>query len=271
MSILLFVKKMPYSKNAVAFAGLLVDVTGSALTLLQVTDRKIKDQDVDQDFEEVKAMLPGVEFERKVREGDSGDHLLQEIKAGNYEMVVLRGRRAIRYRQRLGKKVARRIAHESPIPALIVKDTEHAPALNRILICTGGKDVAIPVIRKGAELAKASGADVTLLHVITPIPSMYTGMDEIEETLEELLQTDTPTARHLRATAAILAESDIHAHMEVRQGDVTEEILQLSSAGHYDLILVGAPPVDSRIKEWFMGDVTRNLVNHAGCAVLVVR
>lgn len=271
MSILVYLKNMPYSKNAVAFGRMFAEWLNTDLTLLQVRDRKNSDEELQRDFEAAAALVPDKKVSHIIRQGSASENILLEIRSGAYDVIVLRARRAIRYRQRLGKKVARRIAHDSTIPVLIVKDTDQAPALNRILICTGGKDVAIPVIQKGAALAKASGAEVTLLHITTPVPSMYTGMDEIEETFEELLQTDTPTARHLRTAAGILAEENITAHMEIRQGDVTEEILARSSTEKCDLIIVGAPPVDSRLKEWFMGDVTRNLVNHAECAVLVVR
>ena len=156
MSVLVYLKNMPYSKNAVAFGGLLTELMNSTLTLLQVRDSKITDEELQRDFDSAFALVQGLTVDRKIREGSTSENILQEINTGDYAMIVLRARRAIRYRQRLGKKVARRVAQESPIPVLIVKDADHAPVLKRMLICTGGKDFAIPVIRKGAALAGAA-------------------------------------------------------------------------------------------------------------------
>ncbi len=271
MSVLVYLQKMPYSKTAVEYGGYIAGLTKTGVTLLLVREKQNGESETEKTFEEAEALLAGVSRERKIRFGSDTKGILDEVRKGNYEMIVLRARKAIRYRQRLRKKIARMIAVESPISVLIVKDAEQPPELKRILVCSGGKDIANPVIRKGAELAQASGAELTLLHITTPVPSMYTGMDEIEETFEELLQTDTPTARHLRAAAGILAEYNLKSQLEVRQGDVTEEILEKSFSEHFDLVLVGAPQIKSRLKEWIMGDVTRNLVNHSESAVLIVR
>jgi len=271
MNILIHLPSMPYALPAVQTGGLMARLMGAGVTLLQTTDLRSNEEQLESAAGQAKDVLGDLPVEVHSSSGGAVKGLLAEIRAGNYEMVVLRARRAIRYRQRLGHKVARRVAIDSPIPVLIVKGKDQPETLRRILICTGGKDVSNPVIRKGAELAAASGASVTLLHITSPVPSMYTGMDEMEETFEELMQTDTPVARHLRQAANLLVEKGIEAHLEIRQGDVTEEILAESEDGGYDLIVIGASPHDQRLKEWFMGDVTRNLVNHAACPLLVVR
>ena len=271
MKILVFVKSMPYSTPAVLFGGLIARMTGGSITLLLSTRDKTMREDADDVLDEAAALLPRLSLEKRVSRLKAVEGIAEEIDNENYDMVVMRARRAIRFRKRLGEKLGRQVAADSPIPVLVVKESEEPPELRRILICTGGKEPANLVIEEGGKLAAASGAEVTLLHVTNPVPSMYTGMEVIEETLPELLQTDTPTAKHLRDAAAYLAEHNIDAHLEVRQGDVIEEILTQAEEGDYDLIVMGAASRDNRLLEWMMGDVTRSLVNHASCAVLVVR
>ncbi len=142
--------------------------------------------------------------------------------------------------------------------------------LERILICTGGLKLAETVIEVGAKFAKALDADVTLFHVAANVPTMYTGLKTIEETLSELLQTDTPVSRHLHRGAEILAEHDIDAEIKLRHGSAVYEIVREVDLEDYDLVIIGASGADTRLKEWFYGNLTQEIVEAVGVPVLVV-
>lgn len=269
MKILLCVTSLPYAQAAVSFGGLIARLTKSPVTLLLTNKPEKLQKDAEKFEAKAKDLLQGVVFTTETRPGVPTKSILEVIDQGDYDMVVLQARKAIRLRKRLGLKVGRVIAQKSPISTLIVKGSRSE--LKRILICTGGKTIAEKVISTAADIAKAAEAQVTLLHVTNPVPTMYTGLDEIEETLEELLQTDTPTAQHLRHGAAILKDQDLTAQLEVRHGDVAEEILAEAESGDFDLIVIGSTLGENRITKWLLGDVTRQIVNHAKIPILVVR
>jgi nucleotide-binding universal stress UspA family protein len=138
-----------------------------------------------------------------------------------------------------------------------------------MLVCTGGQEVSETVVNTSAALAKAAGVKMTVLYVAGVVPSMYTGLGEMEETLEELLETDTPLSQHLRSCAETLTEAGVEAQIELRRGSVVEEILEESSAGDYDLIVLGASATG--IPELMTSKVTQQIINRAGSAVLVVK
>jgi nucleotide-binding universal stress UspA family protein len=171
--------------------------------------------------------------------------------------------------QQLLGSVAQKITRRIPASVLIAR--EIGPSLNRILICTGGIDVADPVIEAGAHLAGAAHAQATLIHVASPIPSMYTGLQNVCETLPELLQTDTPIARHLRHGAKTLDQHQVTAELKLCHGVADDEILREAHQGGYDLIIIGASGKTGRLKEWLLGNVTRQIVERAPCSVLVVK
>ncbi len=269
MNILVYIRRLPFSKPAVEFGGLIARLTGASITLLHAPEKRADKRDVENVLEKARAMLPDLEVRTQFRVADPVASVMDEIKDGSYDMVILRARKAIRYRQRLGQKVARMVAQESPISVLAVKGKH--PKLERILICTGGKAVANKVISQGANLARAAGSSVTLLHVANPLPSMYTGMEAMEEGLEAVLKTDTLFARHLREAARMLDEYQVQARIELTHGDVAEEILAEAESGDYDLIVLGAARDQNRIKEWLLGDVTRSIVNHSKRSILIVR
>ncbi len=268
MNILLFVKNMPYSGPAVRFGALIARLTGASITLLFASEKKDRAA-AEATLDQTKEALAGIPVTTKIRREKPTKAILKEIQTGQYDMVVLKARRAIRLRKRIGGKIGREIARQSSIPVLIVK--EDRPALKRVLICTGGLEYAEPAIELGARLAKTAKAHITVLHVTNPVPSMYTGLDGIEETLPELLQSQSRISQHLRNVARSLSDLEIDAQLELRHGDVTDEILREAEAGHYNLVVIGAAAPHQRLRNWILGNITQQVVNHIRCPVLIVR
>ena len=139
-----------------------------------------------------------------------------------------------------------------------------------MLICTGGLEMGGTLIEVGAEFAKSFVSDATLFHVTANVPSMYTGLQTIEETLKELLETDTPVARHLRQGAETLAENHIDAELKLRHGSAVYEIVREIDLHNHDMIVIGASGADTMIKEWLFGNVAQDIVDAVGIPVLVV-
>ena len=99
---------------------------------------------------------------------------------------------------------------------------------------------------------------------------MYTGLDQMGETLSDLLQTNTPTAQHLRDCASLLESEQIDAEIELRHGTPTQEILRDIERNKYDLLIIGAAKRNS-INRVLVDDVSIQLASKAPLPVLVVR
>ena len=269
MRILLCVAGLPYAEAAVGFGGMIARITRSPVALLHVVRRNEDRGTGERILIAARKMLPGLTVDTHIRRGDPIGRILAEVEDGGYALVVVGARQPIRLTQHLLGSVTQQVIRRVPTSVLV---TRHArPNLERILICTSGAEVAEPVIETGAWLAGAAQARATLLHVVSPVPSMYTGLGEIEETLPELLQTDTPLARHLRHSAEILARHQVTATLKQRHGVAADEILREAFEGDYDLIIIGASGTAGRLREWLLGNVTRQVVEHALCSVLVVK
>jgi nucleotide-binding universal stress UspA family protein len=100
---------------------------------------------------------------------------------------------------------------------------------------------------------------------------MYTGLGELVESLSELLQTDTPVARHLRRGAQILEQHGVPAELRLRYGVVADEIIREARGGDNDLILVGAAKGRMKPKRLMLGEATEQVVQRSTRSVLVVR
>lgn len=269
MRILLCVAGMPYAEAAVSFGSIIASVTKSPATFLHVIRRKEDRADGERILAAAREMMPDVTVNTRIRRGDPTNGILAEVREGSYDLVVVGARQGVGLTQRLLGSVTQQVIRRVPTSVLVARQVR--PGLERVLICTGGTAVAEPVIETGAWLAGATHARATLLHVASPIPSMYTGLDEIEETLPELLHTDTPVAGHLRHGAEILARHQVTAALKLRYGVAADEILREALEGDYDLIIIGASGTAGRLKGWLLGNVTRHVVEHALCSVLVVK
>ncbi|OGO29644.1 MAG: hypothetical protein A2136_10760 [Chloroflexi bacterium RBG_16_54_11] len=267
MRILILVTKMPEDGPLVSFGGLVAKLTQSSLTLLHVAPSKAKQERTDQVLNQAADLLAGLEVERRLCWGKPATMAILEMRQGNYDLIVIGARQASTAMEQSLSLASRAILQRAPCSVLVVRGG--SPQLQRVLICTAGTDLAEPVITAGAFLSRAAGAQVTLLHVAGTIPTMYTGLSEIEETLPELLKTDTPIARHLRRSAELLASYQITAQVELRHGLVTSEILREAHLSHIDLIILGSP--SRGLRRWFLGDVALRVAENAPCSVLVVK
>jgi nucleotide-binding universal stress UspA family protein len=198
----------------------------------------------------------------------SADRLLRRTREGHFDLIILHW---------LGDpqsdQIVQRVVAGTAVSVLVMKDE---PAeFNHVLVCSGGRPIAEPVVKAGAHLASAAAADVTLLHVTPQVPTMYTGMGAMDHGIEDLLSRDTLEARHLRHSARIFEDHGVKATLELRHGVVVDEIIRAVQVNTYDLLVLGASNAASRLNRPlirpFFEKVTSKIITHAPCSVLVVR
>jgi nucleotide-binding universal stress UspA family protein len=224
---------------------------------------------------EIKAGLPviekelaGLDYSISTSQGDVLKLFKNELDREPYDMVLMGVHRRRNLLPSDFRRLSNKIIREAPIPIMLVRRV--SSRFERMLVCTGKIETAEDVVRLSAQLAGTANMKATLLNVAGAVPSMYTGLEEMEETIEELLATDTPLAQHLRRCAAMLTEHDIEAEIEIRHGDVVEVILQEATEGKYDLIVLGESGA-RELRGMLMGNVTQQIINRAASAVLVFK
>ncbi|MCK4783546.1 MAG: universal stress protein, partial [Desulfobacteraceae bacterium] len=220
-------------------------------------------------LEKAKCWIPEMEVQTSIRIGSEFDGIFEELNRGTYDLIILKARQAGQFKDFIRTKLGRRVARYSPISVLVVKRTH--TKLNRILICTSGQEIAEQVIELGARLTQVAQAHATLLYVTDPVPSMYTGLTKMEETLPDMLQTATPVAKNLHQGVKILTHYQVDADLELRHGSVPDEILREAHLGDYDLIVLGASKASTELTGRLLGNVAKHIVDKAQCPVLVVR
>jgi nucleotide-binding universal stress UspA family protein len=269
MKVLICVNDLIADEPGLLLGRLLAQHFDTDFTLLHVLSKKKKDGDRDRGdhlLEQANEVLGEYPTHRKVRRDDVVKRIIKEAEQGDYDLVIITVTRIGESPQ--PASVHRSLMRRLPCCLLVAKNPR--AELRRMLVCTGGLQMSESLVEVGAKFAVALEADVTLFHVAANVPTMYTGLRTIEETLSEMLQTDTPIARHLRKGAEILSSHNVHAELKLRHGSAVYEIVREIDLEDYDIVVVGASGADTVLKEWFYGNITQNIVDAVGIPVLVV-
>jgi nucleotide-binding universal stress UspA family protein len=269
MRTLICIRQLPYSKETIRFGSLVAQLEDASITLMTVVEDNSKISAAQDNVEEARAILERPAAEIKIREGHVLDEILKESQENDYDILVIGAHDVAGFLDKFVSTLTGKLAKQATMSVLVVR--ESGRDLKRILISVGGQKMNRNVIKMGASLAKAARAQVTVLYVSAPVPSMYTGLEGIEETLEELLQTDTRIAQHLRWSAQYLADHEIQSEVEIRHGVVADEINREAMKGDYDLVVIGARLHEGAFRRLMVDQVTPQVVDRSPCSVLVVR
>lgn len=139
----------------------------------------------------------------------------------------------------------------------------------RILLAYDGSAPGQQALLDSREIAQWSQAELTLIAVM-PLPIVTMGPEGgvYDDSLE-----DSERQRYqaiLDAGLRRLKEAGMSARGEVVTGDPVRELARTASRIGADLIVVGHKHLDGWAARWWQGSVSKALIEHAPCSVLVV-
>ena len=143
----------------------------------------------------------------------------------------------------------------------------------KILLASDGSDYAVRAAQATAEIAKALGASVTVIHVFSmpvmqiAVPgspgvemdpaSVSAYMDEVHDSVS-------------RRTGKVLEEAGLQYDVLTEVGHPAEVIVRVAEDDGYDLIVIGSRGLTA-IKSFLLGSVSDRVSHHAHCPVLIVK
>ena len=143
--------------------------------------------------------------------------------------------------------------------------------LKQFLVCTGGKEFIEEVLQLTGKLASAVGAAVTLLHVMAEPPAIYADLVQMEEDVGRLLELNSELGINLRSQKQDLEKLGVPTEVRIRHGIVVDQVFAEAGEKSYELIVTGSSQARGMFRHYIMGDLTRSILNHANCPVLVAR
>ncbi|NWG05913.1 MAG: universal stress protein [Chloroflexi bacterium] len=261
--------------SAIEYGAWLAQAMGMKITLLGVTENlspaAIDDHHPLEDvFERAVSLLKSknVEYSLEVQNGDAEQVIPEKANCGDYlTMVSPLGRPQLR-RLLTGRSI-RSLMEQIRGPILYVPDLRLP--LKKLLVSVGGLGYEVAAENLAFQMAAASHADVTILHVVPPTDLDYPSTRDVREHLKDLAETDTLPGRSMKKGLEVAQALGLTARAVVRQGKVVEEILAEIKEGDYDLVCMGSPYSASALRQLYMPNVTAEVAESAHCPVLTAR
>lgn len=114
--------------------------------------------------------------------------------------------------------------------------------LQRILLTICAESADDAALDWAVRLARPSGAAVTALAVVPPVPAMYRGLSRMELSVAALLATDTALGRQIHHVARRLAEGQVDGTVRLRQGAPDHQICREALEQNHDLVIMATRP-----------------------------
>lgn len=210
----------------------------------------------------------GVEYSLEVRNGEAEQVIPEKANQGNFITVVSPlGRPAIR-RWLTGRSIR-------PLMEKIVGPILYVPQMRlpvkKMLISVGGLGYESVTESLGFQVAVASQAEVTILHVVPPSDLDYPSTREVRGHLKDLAETDTMPGRSLRKALELAKEAGLSAKVVAREGHIVEQILAEIREGEYDIVCMGSSYSANPLRQLYTPNVTAEVAEVAHCPVLTAR
>jgi sulfate/thiosulfate transport system ATP-binding protein len=261
LKLLIYADSSPAGAAAAAFGCLLAQAAAGPATLLALAQSGDGAAAVAQRLNQAAlSWLPQLpQLESRTRQGDLAE-IWREAQEGDYEIVVLG--------QQPGQKpngtavdegelmaVVRHLLFTAGVSVLFTttprRQVDHL-TIGRILICTAAGEPGKRDITFGGRVARRTGAEVTVLHVLTP------QANAAEQARAE---------RHLQEALSSLTALGVRSRVDLQKGNPVEQML--ATAVDYDLLVIGAPnPPAPQQLVW--PELTNHIVSGTTCPVLVV-
>jgi nucleotide-binding universal stress UspA family protein len=271
MKILICSDGMPASENAIELAALLAKPLKAKITLLGIAE-KASDEGPLRDALEKQAQslrAQNAQPEIIVRAGEPVRQILDQTSKATYELVLVgarwTGATGHYWRSERTYEVIKAVR-----PPVLVAISERKQ-LKRFLVCTGGKEFIEQAVQFTGEIAAALGASVTLLHVMAEPPAIYVNLVQLEENVDQLLESKSELGINLLRQKRELERLAVPAEVRLRHGIVIDQVFEEVRARDYDLIVTGTSQARGLLGHYIMGDLTRSILNLANVPVLVAR
>jgi nucleotide-binding universal stress UspA family protein len=253
--------------KAIRFAAVIAKACDADVTLLGIVESGSDDLAMQTHLQQTRAFLENehIPTELVSRSGPPVMEIIEYTETGGYDLVVIGAGVAGVAMPAKAYELARRI--EAPVLLF----TGDRTTLRKMLICTGGKNYIEKAIAGAGEIARHTGASVTLLHVGAEPPLIYTDLIKREEDVGALLDSTSELGLSLRRQKEMLEKTGVTVEVRLRLGLVIDQVIAEAEQSDYDLIVVGSAVARGPFFRYALGDVTREIVNRARCPVLIAR
>ena len=142
----------------------------------------------------------------------------------------------------------------------------------RIVVGTDGSETAAEAVRQAVDLAKLTGAELSIVSAYSPVNDrrVKDTQNEAPADVQYELGPREDVNLVLDAAAAAARKEGIEVQTHPVEGEPAEAILNVAEDTKADLIVVGNKGMTGA-RRFLLGSVPNNVSHHAPCSVIIVR
>jgi nucleotide-binding universal stress UspA family protein len=142
----------------------------------------------------------------------------------------------------------------------------------RIVVGTDGSDTAAEAVRQAIDLAKLSGASLSIVSAYAPVSPRRVQEEQMQAPADVQYEIGPREDVNLilDAAAADARKDGIEVQTHPVEADPADAILNVAEETNADLIVVGNKGMTGA-RRYLLGSVPNNVSHHAPCSVIIVR
>ena len=142
----------------------------------------------------------------------------------------------------------------------------------RIVVGTDGSETAAEAVRQAVDLAKLSGAHLSIVSAFEPVSSRRLQEEQqgVPADVQHAIGPREDVNFTLDAAAAVARKEGLDVQTHPVEGNPAEAILSVAEETKADLIVVGNKGMTGA-RRFILGSVPNNISHHASCSVLIVQ
>jgi nucleotide-binding universal stress UspA family protein len=266
MDVLIYIDELSTSNDTLALAALWLERMPAHVTVMMPAKHASRLQ------EAALAQLPaGVRgwITFKSVQGQPVELLCEECEGTTHDLLITAPTRYGRMERLLHSSRISHIVHTTNTSVLVARRIPPATtSVDRILVGVGTAEHALIDVRVAAHLAHAFQAELTVLHVVSQVPLMFTGLEHMRLELDSYLTSGLPGVEILATARQIITEAGLEPQIHLREGLVRDELVDEARA--CDLLVIGAHTGQGWMS-LLLDDIADHVVRHCSVHTLVVR
>jgi nucleotide-binding universal stress UspA family protein len=142
----------------------------------------------------------------------------------------------------------------------------------RIVVGTDGSQTAAEAVGRAVELAKLTGAQLSIVSAYEPIPKRQVEVEQeaAPRDVQYEINPREDVNLVLEAAAATARKDGLEVQTHPVEGNPADGILEVAEKVGADLIVVGNKGMTGA-RRFLLGSVPNNVSHHAPCSVMIVR
>jgi nucleotide-binding universal stress UspA family protein len=143
---------------------------------------------------------------------------------------------------------------------------------NRIVVGTDGSETASEAVRQAIDLAKLSGATLSIVSAYAPVSKGRVGSEQADAPADVQYEIGPREDVNLVLQKAVAdaKKEGVEAQPHPVEEDPSEAILKVAEQTNADLIVVGNKGM-AGARRFLLGSVPNKVSHHAPCSVIIVR